>query len=114
MAVLHLLMPGGVPGTHLAGSEQRFKTARQPASSLVWMRLYPMEPAAGPWRVEPIERPIAHLLPQWPSGHPALLAIDGRSSSGKWTLATQIAGSSTPQPLSTPTTSPGTTRSLDG
>jgi aminoglycoside phosphotransferase len=55
------------------------------------VRLQPQEPAAGPWRVERIERLIARLLPQWPPGHPALLAIDGRSSSSKSTLATRIA-----------------------
>jgi ABC-type dipeptide/oligopeptide/nickel transport system ATPase component len=58
---------------------------------LAQLRLHTMESAAGPWRVEPIQRLIARLLPQWPPGRPALLAIDGRSSSGKSTLATRIA-----------------------
>jgi hypothetical protein len=63
---------------------------QRPPGSFARMRLHPQEPAAGPWRVERIERLIARLLPQWPPGHPALLAIDGRSSSGKSTLATRI------------------------
>jgi ABC-type dipeptide/oligopeptide/nickel transport system ATPase component len=57
---------------------------------LARLQLHPEESLAGPWRVEPIQRLIARLLPQWPSGRPALLAIDGRSSSGKSTLATRV------------------------
>ena len=52
------------------------------------MRLRPEEPAAGPWRVEPIVDVVARLLG---SQRPAVIGIDGRSSSGKTTLARRMA-----------------------
>ena len=54
------------------------------------MHLYPEEPAAGPWTVKPLAEVAATLVTAGRSGQPALVAIDGRSSSGKTTLATRI------------------------
>jgi hypothetical protein len=57
------------------------------------MRLHPDEPAAGPWRVERIADVIqafADRAHQY-AGRPLVLAIDGRSSSGKTTLAGRVA-----------------------
>ena len=54
------------------------------------VRLYPEEPAAGPWTVKPLAEVVATLVGAGSSGRPALLAIDGRSSSGKTTLASRI------------------------
>ncbi len=57
------------------------------------MRLHPEEPAAGPWRVERIADVVqafadrAHRY----AGRPLVVAIDGRSSSGKTTLAGRVA-----------------------
>lgn len=57
------------------------------------MRLRPEEPLAGPWRVLPLRLLLDLLLP----GHGAasearrVLAVDGRSSSGKTTLASRLA-----------------------
>jgi hypothetical protein len=57
------------------------------------MRLHPEEPAAGPWRVERIADVVqafadrAHRC----AGRPLVVAIDGRSSSGKTTLAGRVA-----------------------
>ena len=54
------------------------------------VRLYPEEPAAGPWTVKPLAEVAATLVSAGWSGRPALVAIDGRSSSGKTTLAASI------------------------
>jgi hypothetical protein len=48
-------------------------------------RLYPGEPAAGPWRVVPVEDVLALL------GRPRVLAVDGRSGGGKTTVAHRLA-----------------------
>ena len=53
------------------------------------MRLRPEEPAAGPWRVEPIVDVVTRLLGEAPQ--PAVIGVDGRSSSGKTTLARRMA-----------------------
>jgi hypothetical protein len=66
-----------------------------------WLRDYavvPMtlpdgEPAAGPWRVERLAE-AARILAKAtgsPIGRPTVVAIDGRSSSGKSTLASRLA-----------------------
>jgi len=56
--------------------------------------LAPGEPEAGPWRVERLEDVAATVMR---SGHgkgadrrPTILAVDGRSSSGKTTLAARL------------------------
>lgn len=48
-------------------------------------RLYPGEPAAGPWRAVPVEE-VLDLL-----GRPRVLAVDGRSGGGKTTVAHRVA-----------------------
>ncbi len=56
------------------------------------MRLFPEEPSFGPWRVEPLTV-LAQQLQQAagsPVGRPPIVAIDGRSSSGKTTLAGRL------------------------
>lgn len=55
------------------------------------MQLRPEEPEAGPWHAVPLTDLVHGLLvlPP-PAGRPAVLAIDGRSSSGKTTLAGRI------------------------
>ena len=57
----------------------------------IW--LYPEEPAAGPWRAERIVDVIANVADRArpAAERPLVLAIDGRSSSGKTTLAVRIA-----------------------
>ncbi len=57
------------------------------------MRLGEGEPAAGPWRVEPIAAFAARLLAAAGvhDGRPAVVAVDGRSSSGKTSLAARLA-----------------------
>ena len=57
------------------------------------IRLHPEEPAAGPWRVEPIADIIAGFADRARLSvqRPLVVAIDGRSSSGKTTLARRIA-----------------------
>jgi hypothetical protein len=50
------------------------------------MRLYPGEPAAGPWRVVPAAD-VLRLL-----GGPRIVAVDGRSGGGKSTVASRLAG----------------------
>jgi hypothetical protein len=57
------------------------------------MRLPPEEPAAGPWRVEPIADVAGTLLgrPPAPAGRPLVLAVDGRGSSGKTSLSRRLA-----------------------
>jgi hypothetical protein len=56
-------------------------------------RPHPEEPAAGPWRVERIAEIVAAFAHATPpaDGRPLVVAIDGRSSSGKTTLAGRIA-----------------------
>jgi hypothetical protein len=60
-------------------------------------KLDPEEPAAGPWRVEPIADVIAGFAARarLSARRPLVVAIDGRSSSGKTTLARRIADSVT-------------------
>ena len=48
-------------------------------------RLYPGEPAAGPWQVVPTVEVLALL------GRPRILAVDGRSGGGKTTVAERLA-----------------------
>ncbi|OZM77768.1 hypothetical protein [Pseudonocardia sp. MH-G8] len=48
-------------------------------------RLYPGEPAAGPWRAVPVED-VLDLL-----GRPRVLAVDGRSGGGKTTVSHRVA-----------------------
>ena len=48
-------------------------------------RLYPGEPAAGPWQVVPTVEVLALL------GRPRILAVDGRSGGGKTTVARRLA-----------------------
>ncbi|HEY1297815.1 MAG TPA: hypothetical protein VGJ60_32445 [Chloroflexota bacterium] len=57
------------------------------------MSLYPEEPAAGLWRVERIDDVIATFAnrAQRTTDRPLVVAIDGRSSSGKTTLAARVA-----------------------
>jgi len=59
------------------------------------MRLAPEEPEAGPWRVKLLAEVVGSLTQRRPaglvSGGPMVLAVDGRSSSGKTTLAARIA-----------------------
>lgn len=62
---------------------------------VVPMTLPDGEPAAGPWRVEPIAE-AARILAQGagpPVGHPMVIAVDGRSSSGKTALAGRLTSS---------------------
>lgn len=54
------------------------------------MRLYPEEPAAGPWTLRSLAEVVGSAVESWPSGRPALVAVDGRSSAGKTTLATLL------------------------
>jgi hypothetical protein len=56
------------------------------------MELGPGEPAAGPWRVEPIAvfaRALADRAGT-PHGRPRLIAVDGRGGSGKTALAGRL------------------------
>lgn len=55
--------------------------------------LHPEEPAAGPWRVMQTAEVIAVFSDRTrrATDRPLIIAIDGRSSSGKTTLATRIA-----------------------
>ena len=57
----------------------------------IW--LYPEEPAAGPWRVERIADVVANFThrARLVAERPLVVAIDGRSSSGKTTLAGRVA-----------------------
>jgi hypothetical protein len=58
------------------------------------LQLAPEEPEAGPWRVELLTVVAQALTRSGPgrivSGRPVVLAIDGRSNSGKTTLATRL------------------------
>jgi hypothetical protein len=58
------------------------------------MRLPDGEPALGPWRVEPLDAFVARLRAAagTPVGRPPVVAVDGRGSSGKTSLARRIAG----------------------
>jgi hypothetical protein len=51
------------------------------------MDLYREEREAGPWRIEPLTVLRSLVLDAWQPPPPAIVAIDGRSSSGKTTLA---------------------------
>ena len=56
------------------------------------MELGPGEPAAGPWRVEPIAdfaRSVAEAAGT-PSGRPRIIAVDGRGGGGKTALAERL------------------------
>ncbi len=57
------------------------------------MQLRPEEPTAGPWMVVPIAELLEMLLsgPGVPVARRVVVAIDGRSSSGKTTLAHRLA-----------------------
>jgi hypothetical protein len=57
------------------------------------VNLPPEEPPADPWRVEPVAAVAALLARRAGSaaGRPAILAIDGRSSSGKTSLSRRLA-----------------------
>lgn len=50
----------------------------------------PGEPAAGPWRAEPIAALVRTLLAGAAPGRPRIVAVDGRSASGKTTLADRL------------------------
>ena len=58
------------------------------------MRLAPEEPAAGPWRAARLAVVIGALTQLGTAGpgtaRPVILAVDGRSNSGKTTLAARI------------------------
>ena len=60
----------------------------------VALQLVPGEPAAGPWRPELLSTVITALTRRGPDpaacGRPVVLAVDGRSNSGKTTLAARI------------------------
>jgi hypothetical protein len=50
------------------------------------------EPEAGPWRAEPVSAVFGTLAEAGsPGGRPRVIAVDGRSSSGKTTLAGRLA-----------------------
>jgi hypothetical protein len=59
------------------------------------LQLGPEEPEAGPWRAEPLSALVQSLTQHKPgtvvSGRPVIVAIDGRSNSGKTSLALRIA-----------------------
>ena len=57
--------------------------------------MQPGEPAAGPWRVQRLAALVDSLTRRRSgssTGRPVILAVDGRSSAGKTTLAARIAG----------------------
>ncbi len=60
------------------------------------LQLAPGEPEAGPWRVESLSTVVNAVTRRGPdrgsSGRPAVLAVDGRSNSGKTTLAARVRG----------------------
>jgi hypothetical protein len=59
----------------------------------VTINLHPEEPPAGPWRVERIIEVFSQLADRADValGRPLVVAIDGRSASGKTTLADRVA-----------------------
>jgi hypothetical protein len=54
------------------------------------MELGPGEPAAGPWRVEPLEAFARSLAVDVPAGRPRIIAVDGRGGGGKSALAARL------------------------
>jgi hypothetical protein len=56
------------------------------------MLLPPGEPAAGPWRVAPLNELVETVVRAAgdPASRPRIVAVDGRSASGKSTLATRL------------------------
>jgi hypothetical protein len=58
------------------------------------LQLAPEEPEAGPWRTEPLTVLVQVLTQRVPgriaSGRPVIVAIDGRSDSGKTSLAARL------------------------
>jgi hypothetical protein len=56
----------------------------------VTLQLAPEEPEAGPWRAEPLSQVIEVLTRPRTGDHPVVLALDGRSSNGKTTLAARL------------------------
>ena len=56
------------------------------------MELGPGEPAAGPWRVEPVTAFARSLTDAagTPAGRPRIIAVDGRGGSGKTALAARL------------------------
>lgn len=61
------------------------------SDSFLLVLLHREEPPAGPWHVEPLADFVEDLIDIWPPYRPTVLSIDGRSSSGKTTLARRIA-----------------------
>jgi hypothetical protein len=62
------------------------------------MELGPGEPAAGPWRVEPVDvfaRSLADAAGA-PVGRPRIIAVDGRGGGGKTALADRLSGAMGP------------------
>ena len=59
----------------------------------VGMSLSEEEPAAGPWRVAPLSELVHRVRAATgePQGRPPIVAVDGRSSSGKTSLARRLA-----------------------
>ena len=54
-------------------------------------QLAPEEPEAGPWRMELLSTVVNAVIRRDRTGAvPAVLAVDGRSNSGKTTLAARI------------------------
>jgi hypothetical protein len=84
----------------MAHESASFCTSRSRRNAAAWgatsggygpvVRLYPEEPAAGPWTGTPLAEVATTLVGAGRPGRPALVAIDGRSSSGKTTLAARI------------------------
>ena len=65
---------------------------RSPHGYLLNMDLGPGEPAAGPWRVEPmadLARSVAEAAGA-PTGRPRIIAVDGRGGGGKTALAERL------------------------
>ena len=59
------------------------------------LQLAPEEPEAGPWRVATLNAVMTTLMrngPREPAGRPVVIAVDGRSSGGKTTLAARMQG----------------------
>lgn len=65
----------------------------RPGAASLRFRLHPEEPPAGPWRVVPVAEVAATLLGQAGpvDGRPVVVGVDGRSSSGKTTVAGRLA-----------------------